>query len=159
MIKLMRFIKLILFIALCEGIGVLGSVFTISQIPTWYITLNKPFFSPPNFVFGPVWTMLYALMGIAVFLIYEAKIKKKEKSFLLKLFGLQLLLNFLWSFIFFGMHNPIIGFVEIILLWISILILIIKFYKYSKLASVLLIPYLFWVSFATLLNLFIAILN
>lgn len=155
----MRFIKLILFIALCEGIGVLGSVFTISQIPTWYITLNKPFFSPPNFVFGPVWTMLYALMGIAVFLIYEAKIKKKEKSFLLKLFGLQLLLNFLWSFIFFGMHNPIIGFVEIILLWISILILIIKFYKYSKLASVLLIPYLFWVSFATLLNLFIAILN
>ena len=151
--------KLLVSILICEGVGILGSVFTFTQIATWYVHLNKPFFSPPNFVFGPVWTVLYALMGISIFLIYEAKISKNEKHLLLKLFGFQLVLNFLWSVLFFGMHSPWLGFLEIIFLWLTILILIFKFYKYSKQASFLLIPYLFWVSFASLLNFFIIILN
>ena len=154
-----RLLKLLFSILICEGVGILGSVFTFTQIITWYVHLNKPFFSPPNFVFGPVWTVLYALMGISIFLIYEAKISKNEKHLLLKLFGFQLVLNFLWSVLFFGMHSPWLGFLEIIFLWLTIFILIFKFYKYSKQASFLLIPYLFWVSFASLLNFFIIILN
>lgn len=149
--------KLILAILICEGIGILGSVFTISEITTWYMSLNKPFFSPPNFVFGPVWTTLYFLMGISIFLIFERKIKDKNK--LLGLFGLQLFLNFLWSLIFFGAHNPALAFVVIIFLWISILVLIIKFWKISQQAAMLLMPYLLWVSFASFLNLFIVLLN
>ncbi len=154
-----KLIKLLFAVIVCEGIGILGSLFTISQILTWYQGLNKPFFSPPNWVFGPVWTMLYGLMGISIFLIFEAKIKKRERNNLLLLFSLQLLLNFLWSVIFFGMHLSAVAFIEIIFLWTTILILIIKFYKYSKLSSYLLIPYLFWVSFASLLNISVALLN
>lgn len=156
---MIKIFKLLSSILICEVVGILGSVFTFTQITTWYAHLNKPFFSPPNFVFGPVWTALYALMGISIFLIFEAKIKKNEKNFLIKLFSLQLILNFLWTLIFFGLHNPLLAYVEIIFLLASIILLIIKFYKYSKTASILLIPYLFWVSFASFLNLFVAILN
>lgn len=151
--------KLILSILVCEGIGILGSVFTVTQILTWYANLNKPFFSPPNWVFGPVWTALYALMGISIFLILEKKIKLQEKESLIFLFLLQLFLNFLWSVIFFGLHLPNYAFLEIIFLWGNITLLIVRFWKYSKPASILLIPYLLWVSFASLLNLSIALLN
>jgi len=154
-----RTIKIFLSVLVCEFIGILGSIFTISQIPAWYAFLHKPFFSPPNFVFGPVWTTLYALMGISVYLIFEAKIKRQEKNYLLMIFSLQLFLNFLWSVIFFGMHLLIPAFIEIIFLWGIILLLIIKFHKFSKPASYLLVPYLLWVSFASFLNLFVAILN
>jgi len=154
-----KFIKLILFVLVCEGIGILGSVFTISEITTWYASLNKPFFSPPNWIFGPVWTTLYALMGVSIFLIFETKFKKKERNSFVLLFSLQLFLNFLWSVIFFGFHLPMFAFLEIIFLWGCILLLIVKFWKYSKPASYLLIPYLLWVSFASLLNASIVILN
>ena len=154
-----KILKVMFWIIICEFIGILGSVFTFTQITTWYLVLNKPFFSPPNFVFGPVWTTLYALMGISIYLIYEAKIKKPEKNYLIKLFALQLFLNFLWTIIFFGMHLLFPAFFEIILLWGIILLLIIKFFKYSKLASYLLIPYILWVSFASLLNIAVALLN
>lgn len=154
-----KVIKIASWIFICEFIGILGSVFTISQIPIWYAMLNKPFFSPPNWIFGPVWTTLYALMGISIYLIYESKIKKTDRQFLVKIFFLQLFLNFLWSVIFFGMHLLFIAFIEILILWVVILLLIFKFYKVSKPAAYLLIPYLLWVSFASLLNLFVAILN
>ena len=152
-----RLTKLFLAIIICEGIGILGSVFTISEISTWYAFLNKPFFSPPNWIFGPVWTTLYFLMGISAFLIYEKK--TKAKNMLLNLFGVQLLLNYFWSLIFFGLHLPSVAFIEIILLWSLIFVLIYKFWNVSKVASLLLVPYILWVSFASVLNLFIAILN
>jgi tryptophan-rich sensory protein len=153
-----KILKLFLLVLVCEGVGILGSIFTFSAIPTWYAGLNKPFFSPPNFVFGPVWTTLYFLMGISLFLVLEKNLKK-EKQKLIFLFSLQLLLNFIWSFIFFGAQNPPLAFVNIIALWFSIAILIYKFWPYSRLASILLMPYLAWVSFASLLNLAIVILN
>jgi len=150
--------KLFLAVIICEGVGILGSIFTIPAITTWYQTLNKPFFSPPNFIFGPVWTTLYALMGVSIYLVLQQNLKK-NKNKIIMLFSLQLFLNFLWSLIFFYFHLPLLAFLEIILLSVSILILIIRFWKYSKTASILLIPYLFWVSFATILNASIVILN
>lgn len=154
-----KFVKLVLLILFCEGIGILGSVFTFTEITTWYANLNKPFFSPPNWIFGPVWTMLYGLMGASIFLLLETKLKKQEKKNLISLFSLQLFLNFLWTIIFFGLHLPLFAFIELILLLLTILLLIIKFYKHSSLASFLLIPYFLWVCFASLLNLFVVILN
>lgn len=154
-----KLLKLFLAVFVCEGVGILGSIFTIPAITTWYQTLNKPIFSPPNFIFGPVWTILYALMGISIFLILEQKIKLKEKHNLIYLFSLQLLLNFLWSVIFFYFNLPLLAFLDILFLWGSILLLIVKFWKFSRLASILLIPYLLWVSFASLLNASIVILN
>jgi translocator protein len=153
--KLFRLVSLI---AICEGVGILGSIFTISAILTWYAHLNKPFFSPPNWIFGPVWTTLYCLMGVSLFLVLEKKLKK-QKNILLVIFSAQLLLNFLWSVIFFKLHLPLLAFIEIILLWILILMLIINFWKFSKPAAYLLMPYLAWVSFASILNLSIVILN
>ena len=150
--------KFIIAIIICEGVGILGSVFTLSQIPTWYVTLNKPFFSPPSFVFGPVWTILYALMGISIVLAL-GKAPKKKKSLIFSLFGLQLFLNFLWSVVFFTGHQPVLALIDIAVLWGVILALILIFRKYSMNAALLLIPYLLWVSFASILNLSIALLN
>ena len=154
-----KYIKLLLFILVCEGIGILGSVFTISEISTWYAFLNKPFFSPPNWVFGPVWTTLYALMGVSIFLVLETKLKKKERNSFIILFSLQLFLNFLWSILFFGMHLPLIAFIDIVALWTVIFILSIKFFEFSKSASYLLVPYILWVSLASLLNFSVVLLN
>ncbi|MBI2018800.1 tryptophan-rich sensory protein [Candidatus Daviesbacteria bacterium] len=144
--------KLILSIGLCLGAGIMGSFFTVSAIPTWYQTLNKPIFSPPNWVFGPVWTILYILMGISLYLVWT---KKKVPT----VFWIQLILNAVWSVIFFGMRNPALALVDIIALWIAIVLTIKALYKINKLAGNLLIPYLLWVSFATVLNLAIIILN
>lgn len=149
--------KLIFSIGICLGVGVLGSFFTISSIPTWYVTLNKPFFSPPNWVFAPVWTTLYILMGIALYLIWTSKIQLRQH--VLNLFFIQLGLNVLWSLIFFGWHNPLLALVDIIALWIAIVLTIKYFYPVSRLAAYLLIPYLLWVSFASILNLSIILLN
>lgn len=138
-------------ILICEGVGVLGSVFTVSNIPTWYAGLNKPTFSPPNWVFGPVWTLLYFLMGVALFLVWRKKIPM--------IFSLQLILNFVWSVVFFGMRSPLGGLIVIVLLWLAILGSIINFWKISRWAGILLIPYLGWVTFASILNYNIFILN
>lgn len=154
-----KLLRLFLAVLICEVIGILGSVFTISSIATWYQILNKPVFSPPNWVFGPVWTILYALMGVSIFLVLEKKIKINERNNLIYLFSAQLFINFLWSLIFFYFHLPFLAFLDILILWGSILLLIIKFWKFSKPASYLLIPYLLWVSFATILNASIVILN
>ena len=144
--------KLIFSIGICLGAGVLGSFFTFSAIPIWYATLNKPSFSPPNWVFGPVWTVLYILMGISLYLVWT---KKKVPS----VFWVQLVLNAAWSIIFFGMKNPVLSLVDIVALWIAIILTIKSFYPISKTAFYLLIPYLLWVSFATILNLSIVLLN
>ncbi len=138
-------------------IGAVGSFFTTSEINTWYATLYKPSFSPPNFIFAPVWTALYFLMGISFYFILVNKIKDKKLA--VKFFVAQLILNLLWSILFFGLKSPLLAFFEIILLWIFILLTMTHFYKIFKIASYLLIPYILWVSFAGVLNLSIVLLN
>ncbi len=150
-------LKLILSIGLCLGAGGVGSIFTTSAIPTWYAILNKPLFSPPNWIFAPVWTILFILMGISLYLVWIAKDRLKQKAF--NIFFVQLALNVLWSILFFGMKNPLFAFFDIIVLWIAIFLTIKSFYKIDKLAGNLLIPYIAWVSFAALLNLSIVVLN
>ena len=138
------------------GAGVVGSLFTIGSIPTWYASLNKPSFNPPNFVFGPVWTFLYFLMGISLYLVLLKKPKEKNA---VNIYWIQLMLNILWSVIFFYFKSPLFAFLEIIVLWIFIFLTIRSFYKISRSASYLLIPYILWVTFATILNLSIILLN
>lgn len=151
--------KLVTSIIGCELVGLLGTPFTVTAIPTWYANISKPFFSPPNWLFGPVWTLLYFLMGISFYLIWIQDIKKKKVKTAIHFFLIQLLLNFIWSPIFFGLKSPELGFVIIIAMWSFIIATIKKFYPLSKTASYLLVPYLLWVSFATILNASIAILN
>jgi len=142
-------------ILLCLAAGFLGSFFTITGADSWYATINKPSYNPPNAVFGPVWTFLYATMGIALYL----ALRKGARGKPLVVFGIQLVLNTLWSILFFGMQNPLLALMEIVLLWVTILMTIISFKRFSALAAYLLIPYLLWVTFAAVLNLSIVLLN
>ena len=157
--KIRNVYKLILAIVMCEFAGIVGSLFTVSSIPNWYQTLATPALNPPSWVFGPVWTTLYLLMGISLFLVWQKGWKKKNVKIAMSVFGIQLALNGLWSIIFFGMQNPGLALLDIILLWFAILASIILFYKISKPSSYLLIPYILWVSFAAYLNYAIWILN
>ncbi len=152
-------LKLFISVVGCELVGFLGTPFTISAIPTWYATLNKPPFAPPNWIFGPVWTLLYFLMGLAFYFIWKQGLKKKKVAIAGKYFLVQLGLNFIWSPIFFGLRSPMLGLIVIVAMWTFILMTMKKFYPLSKLAFYLLIPYLLWVSFATVLNASIVILN
>lgn len=148
--------KLLFSIGICEGAGIVGSFFTFSAIPAWYKFLNKPSFSPPNWLFGPAWTVLYFLMGISLYLIWTSRKKTKEA---LLLFWIHLFFNATWSIAFFGLRSPFLGFINILILLFLILVVIYKFWKINKLAGALLLPYLVWVSFATVLNYNILILN
>ncbi len=150
--------KLTFSILVSLSAGGIGSFFTASSIPTWYSTLNKPFFNPPNWIFAPVWTTLYVLMGISLYLILVTK-TKKNKTIPISIFATQLVLNTLWSILFFGLKSPLIALIEIILLWITILFTIKQFNQIFPISSYLLYPYLAWVSFASLLNLAIFLLN
>ena len=150
----MNYKRLIVSLVFPQIAGIVGSVFTISAIPTWYATLQKPSFSPPNWIFGPVWILLYILMGISIYLIWQ---KEKKETFWF--FWIHLAFNALWSIIFFGLKEPGLAFINIIIILFMIIILMIKFYKINKWASYLLIPYFLWVSFASLLNFFIFYLN
>ncbi|MGA1197518.1 MAG: TspO/MBR family protein, partial [Candidatus Latescibacterota bacterium] len=145
-----NYFKLIFSIVICQLAGVIGSFFTVSSVSTWYVTLNKPFFNPPNWLFGPVWITLYFLMGISLYLIWN-NVDKDTKSARI-VFFIQLGLNTLWSLLFFGLKSPFLAFIEIIVLWLFILLNILFFYQKSKAASYLLIPYFVWVSFASVLN-------
>lgn len=147
-----RFFHLIGAILPCELAGIFGAVFTTPEINTWYATLPKPALNPPAWVFGPVWTTLYLLMGIALFLVWEQLGKKKQASSVLSIFAVQLVLNTLWSILFFGLHSPALAFLDILLLWIAILFTIISFFCISRPAAYLLTPYLLWVTFAVYLN-------
>ncbi|OGZ37416.1 MAG: hypothetical protein A3I88_00225 [Candidatus Portnoybacteria bacterium RIFCSPLOWO2_12_FULL_39_9] len=150
---------MIIAVGVCELVGVVGWIFTVSAIPTWYVGFVKPALNPPSWVFGPVWTMLYFLMGIAVFLIWKKGFERKDVKMALGIFSVQLFLNAIWSIIFFGLKSPGWAFIDIILLWLVILGTIIVFYKISRPATWLLLPYIFWVSFAGYLNYSIWILN
>lgn len=151
--------RFVISIAICQLAGIIGSVFTSPAIPTWYATLKKPAFNPPNWLFGPVWITLYVLMGIALFLVWRKSLDIPAVRTGLSLFAVQLLLNVLWSVVFFGFNSPAGGLLVIVVLWIAILLTILRFTKVSEFAAVLLIPYIVWVSFAAILNLSLFILN
>ncbi|MBU0898393.1 MAG: tryptophan-rich sensory protein [Nanoarchaeota archaeon] len=150
--------KLLVSLIACQLAGFVGAIFTTSNIATWYATINKPTFTPPNWLFAPAWTTLFILMGIALYLIWEkGSWKKNIKP--IAVFKVQLILNIVWSVLFFGIQNPFAAFIEIIFLWITILATIILFYKIDKRAAYLMIPYIAWVTFAALLNYSVWILN
>lgn len=151
--------KLIIAIVVSELAGIIGSVFTAPSIPTWYAGLIKPGLNPPAWLFGPVWTALFALMGIAAFLIWKKGLDRKDVKIALGIFACQLVLNTFWSIIFFGLHSPGGALVEIVFLWLVILTTIIAFAKISKPAAWLLLPYILWVNFAAYLNCAIWALN
>ena len=150
--KFHNFFKLVISILICQSAGIIGSIFTANSIPTWYAELAKPKFNPPNWIFAPVWTTLFVLMGIAAFLVWSKGLGRRDVKMALGIFVTQLVLNTLWSIIFFGLQNPGLAFIEILLLWLVILATIMAFYKISKPAAWLLAPYILWVSFAVYLN-------
>jgi tryptophan-rich sensory protein len=154
-----KIIKLIAAILLCELAGGIGSLFTYPSIEGWYAKLQKPSFNPPNWVFAPVWVTLYLLMGISAYLVWEKNRKSKEAKKSLSIFGMQLVLNMLWSIVFFGLQSLLFGLIDIILLWIAIVVTVFKFFRISRTAGLLLIPYVLWVTFAMILNFYIWRLN
>jgi tryptophan-rich sensory protein len=143
--------KLLVSLALPLGLGAIAGLFTAEAVPEWYETLNRPSFNPPNWLFGPVWTILYILLGISLFLIWKQS-ASKERNLAIFVFLLQQALNFGWSFIFFYFNMIGLALIEIILLWISIIIMLVLFYKIKPMAAYINIPYLIWVTFATILN-------
>jgi len=152
-----NWLKLLISILVTGLAGFIGSFFTTSSVMTWYPSLIKPSFNPPAWVFGPVWSILYIMIGVSLFLVWTTNKVSKKKAYFV--FGVQLVLNALWSIVFFGMQRPALAFLVIVLLWLSIIVNIIEFYKIKKSAGYILFPYLVWVSFAAVLNLFIWVLN
>ena len=151
--------KLIISLLICQVAGGIGSIFTMPAIGTWYATLHKPAFNQPNWIFGPVWTTLFILMGIALYLVWSKSKEQEGRKKAIIFFYIQLILNIGWSFCFFYLQNPLAGLLEIFVLWFFILLTIVYFYKISKPAALLLLPYILWVSFAAVLNYFLYILN
>ncbi len=150
--KLSNLAKLLISIIGVQAVAFLGSLFTRSSVSTWYMTLPKPSFNPPSWVFGPVWTILFLMMAVAAYLIWKKGWKHREVRVALYVFLGQLVLNLLWSVLFFGLHSPLAALYEIIILWLAILMTIRVFYPLSKTAAYLLIPYILWVTFASVLN-------
>jgi translocator protein len=157
--KKISWLKLFISIIVCLGTGFIGSIFTTPSILTWYSRINKPAFNPPNWIFAPVWTILFIMMGVSLYLIWNKGLKKKESKEALIIFILQLAINVLWSILFFGLHSPLYAYFDIVILWLLIILTIFRFKKISLTAAWLLIPYLFWVSFASVLNLSVYFLN
>ncbi len=155
-----RFIGLIAAILLCEGIGVIGAISTRTSVTTWYQTLEKPPLTPPDWLFGPVWITLYAMMGIALWLTWNRLPPGTALKWpVIWFFGAQLLANLLWSILFFGMQSPVLGLADIIILWLLILLTIVWMRPVSTTGAILMVPYLLWVSYATYLNTGIVLLN
>lgn len=152
-------LKLITSILVCFLAGGIGTIFTSSAIPTWYAHLNKPPFSPPNYLFAPVWTLLYLLMGISLYLIWKKGTKNRKVYEALIFFAIQLALNAAWSPIFFGAKNLFVSLIIIIFMWLFIIKTILAFGRINKTASYLLYPYIVWVSFASILNFSVWLLN
>ena len=149
--------KIVICVLICVGLGSASGFSTVSAIAGWYQSIQKPSWNPPNWLFGPVWTVLYIMMGISVALIWHSRHNAKKTA--ISFFVVQLMLNLLWSYIFFGKQDIFLAFIEIIAMWIFILLTIIFFYRINKTSAYLLIPYLLWVSFATFLNYSIYLLN
>ena len=152
-------IKLVISILASFAAGGIGSLFTFKVIPTWYAGLKKPPYTPPNWVFGPIWTTLYILMGISVFLVWQKGLATDGAMLAFILFWIQLAFNALWSVIFFGMKSKEGGVIIIIVLWLLILATIIASFRVSGWAGALLIPYIVWVSIASYLNIGVWLLN
>ena len=152
-------LNLVVSLVICQLAGFVGSLFTTPSIGTWYATLKKPSFNPPNWLFAPVWTTLFFLMGIALYILWRKRIQSAGAKSALVFFFMQLGLNVFWSIVFFGLHAPSAAFVEIIILWAAILLAILASLKVSRLAGILLVPYILWVSFAAVLNFFLWKLN
>jgi len=146
-----QILKLLVSLALPLGLGSLAGLFTADAIPGWYETLTRPSFNPPNWVFGPVWTFLYLIMGFSFYLVWSQRPSKARKQAILA-FLVQMTLNFGWSFIFFYYNLIGLALIEIVGLWISIAVMLLLFFKVKALAAYLNIPYLLWVTFATILN-------
>jgi tryptophan-rich sensory protein len=154
--------KVILSVAICLFLGGLSGYATVSEIKNWYLQLNKPTFNPPNWLFGPAWSTLYTFMGISIALIWDRLDKAKIKIFTSKaviFFIIQFFLNLAWSSIFFSLHLVAFALIEMLILWVFILLTIIQFYRINKIAGILLVPYILWVSFATVLTASILYLN
>jgi len=151
-------IKLVVSIGVCLLAGIIGAIPTMQAIPTWYATLNKPSFTPPNWVFGPVWTILFILIGIALFFVWESP-RNRARDVGIILFAVQLAANVGWNFTFFGLESALYGVLAIIPLWILIAATIYQFNKVSRWAAYLMVPYILWVSIATILNIAIYLWN
>ena len=150
-----KYTRILIVVVTCLAIGYFSGMATQSSIKTWFPTLIKPSFNPPNWVFAPVWSMLYIMMGIAAGLVWNRMEASKDKELVKKsliFFAIQLGLNALWSVLFFGLRNPMLALIEIVLLWLMIYETYIKFGKIDKIAGYLFLPYLAWVSFASILN-------
>lgn len=152
-------LKLVISIIITEGAGGIGSVFTYDAIPTWYASLTKTAITPPNWLFGPMWITLYFLMGLSLYLVWNRGRDTPDFGLAISIFSIQLILNVLWSIIFFGEHSLIFGAIEIVFLWFFIVATVIEFYPVDKKASYLLFPYLAWVTLATMLNITILFAN
>jgi benzodiazapine receptor len=150
-------VKFVIILIICLSAGLIGSLFTAPAIPVWYAALEKPFFTPPEWLFAPVWTSLFVLMSISATLVWRSGHTETRNA--LGIFSIQLILNALWSWAFFGLRSPFAGLIEIVFLWIAILITIKVFFRISRTAGYLLIPYILWVTLALLLNFFIWRLN
>jgi len=157
--KLAIVIKLIVCLALTFSAAFIGSIFTRDAVNNWYATLNKPSFTPPDWLFGPVWTILYILMAISAFIVWQKGLANPAVRIALTIYLIQLILNGFWSVIFFSLKLPWLAFIEIILLWSAIVFTILMFARVSIIAALLLVPYMLWVSFAAVLNFSIWLLN
>ena len=149
-------VRFVVSVAVCESAGVVGSLFTVSAIPVWYAVLQKPWFTPPNWLFAPVWLALYFLMGVTLYLLWG---RRPQSEGALAAFGVQLALNIIWSAVFFGAHESFYGFVVILALWVAISVTMAFSYRVSKTAAALLVPYILWVTIASALNYYIWVLN
>jgi tryptophan-rich sensory protein len=158
-VKTKDVVTLVISILICQCAGFVGSLFTRPSIPTWYATLVKPPFTPPNWIFSPVWISLFLLMGISLFLVRRRGLAERKVRVALGFFGAQLIFNILWSILFFALRSPLAGFIDIAVLWVAIALTIFYFLKVSKTAGLLLVPYIVWVSFASMLNGYIWRLN
>lgn len=152
-------VKLIVSILIPLIVGFTSSFATLSSIPGFFDVLNKPAWTPPAWAFGPIWTTLYILMGIALFLVWRKGLERPDVKIAIGVFAIQLVLNFFWTIIFFGFRSLFGGLVEIVFLWIAILVNIILFYRISKTAGLLLVPYIIWVTIASYLNYTVYLLN
>jgi benzodiazapine receptor len=152
-------LKLVVSLVVCQCAGLIGYIFTAPAIPAWYAALEKPPFTPPNWLFAPAWATLYLLMSIAAFILWRKGLDREGVRPALVIFLGQLVLNTLWSVVFFGLKSPIGGVIVIVVLWVAILFTIIRFFRLSVVAGSLLLPYVLWVSFAVALNVSIWQLN
>ncbi|MBD3583103.1 TspO/MBR family protein [Flavobacterium selenitireducens] len=155
-----KYLKIAIMVATCIGVGYISGETTRESVDTWYTTLQKPVFNPPNWIFAPVWSTLYVFMGIAAGLVWaRIDFEKDAVRKALTFFFIQLALNALWSYLFFGLQNPMIAMFEIVLLWLMIYETWHKFKTINKYAGWLFVPYILWVSFAAVLNASIWYLN